>query len=185
MEVAQEPAPTYIVREARLTEVPLIRAMHRESWLATYPNDENGVSLDWVHARVDKWLDPDQLARSEEILGAAFSDSTQYYRIAEQDGIISGLVHGSTKPDGSKYLEGLYTLPESFGTGLGAQLFEGFNTWAEGAAVSLQVAAYNNRAIKFYEKQGFKIVPESNHLFAETIPCIVMNREQMKPKESK
>jgi ribosomal protein S18 acetylase RimI-like enzyme len=43
----------------------------------------------------------------------------------------------------------------------------------------LEVAADNKRAIAFYMKFGFAVVAESEHLFCEKIPVVVMQRDPL------
>jgi len=41
----------------------------------------------------------------------------------------------------------------------------------------LEVATYNHRAIRFYEKYGFVVVEGTEHLYRDKIPVIMMKRE--------
>ena len=70
------------------------------------------------------------------------------------DGKLMGLVVFSRPPEGRTEIEALHSLPESWGTGLGAAMLafalDGANTaglWAFGK---------NARARRFYEKHGFR-----------------------------
>ena len=177
MSIEHEPAPTYTTREPVVADVPEIRAVHAASWIAAYPNEAEGVSYEWVKERTDSWLLPETLARSAGYLEAIFTDQQQFYRLGTKDEKIVGFIHGSTKEDGSKYLEALYTSPETFGTGLGNQLFDEFDTWIGNEAASLEVTAYNDRAIRFYEKRGFKKLDGSEAMFADIMPTFIMVRE--------
>lgn len=170
-------AETYTLREATRRDMASIRPLHAESWLATYPNDEHDVPYDWVKARTDGWLTPKQLVRSAEYLQGILDDPNQFYRVAEQGNRVVGFVHAGTNEDQTKELEAIYTAPETFGSGLGAKLMKAALAWADDAPVTLEVATYNDRAIRFYEKFGFKEVEGTNKVFAERIPIFTMKRE--------
>jgi ribosomal protein S18 acetylase RimI-like enzyme len=79
-------------------------------------------------------------------------------------GFLSGeLREGSPafKPKTWAAIEDIYIAPEHRSLGIGRALFEECQKWAErkGAeGVSLQVAAGNTRARKFYEELGFREV---------------------------
>jgi ribosomal protein S18 acetylase RimI-like enzyme len=173
-----EPKLNVVVREATSAEEVIpARHMQAASWRATYPNEEAGVSEEWVNARTSAWLHPDRLKQSIEILDGIIKDPTQFYRIAEANGEVIGFIHLTTKEDSSKYLEALYTSPNTFGAGVGAKLMQAADEWIGGNTATLEVATYNQRARRFYEKHGFHEIPGSDHFYAETMPTIYMIRE--------
>ena len=170
-------ADTYTLREAVAEDMRYLRPMHGQSWLATYPSEEAGVSYEWVKLRTDKWREPEMMAQSIEILKNILNSPDHFYRLAETKDEIVGLVHVKVNEDLTKELEAIYTLPATFGTGLGQQLMDAALEYIGSTPTTLKVANYNNRAIRFYEKNGFKKVEGSEELYAETIPMITMKRE--------
>jgi ribosomal protein S18 acetylase RimI-like enzyme len=88
--------------------------------------------------------------------------------IAEQDGKVIGFLSGELregspafKPKTWAAIEDIYIAPDYRSLGIGHALFEACQKWAKkkGAdGVSLQVAAGNTRARKFYEELGFREV---------------------------
>jgi ribosomal protein S18 acetylase RimI-like enzyme len=173
----KEQVPQFIIRKGLPTDAVGARKMQAESWLATYPNQEAGVSNEWVKDVTDQWLTPENLERSQQILKAALDDSTAFYRLAENGEKIVGFVHAATNDDGTKELEAIYTSPETFGSGLGQQLMDVANEWIGDIDVTLKVAIYNERAIRFYEKNGFKVVEGTEELYKEMIPIVQMKRK--------
>lgn len=173
----KEQVPSYDIHEPRLEDVPSIRAMHRDSWLAAYPNDEYDVSYEWVKDWVDTWLLPEKLKESEEIVKGIIDDSTQFHRIATLGERIVGFIHILTNEDGTKELEAIYTHPDTFSTGLGSQLLQEADKWINGAETQLTVVVYNDRAIKFYEKHGFVKKEGSESVYADKLPTIRMIRK--------
>lgn len=49
--------------------------------------------------------------------------------------------------------------------------------WVGSADTTLTVASYNERAIRFYQKNGFEIVRDSEHTYAGTMPVVRMIRK--------
>lgn len=169
--------PHYTTRQATLADVEPVRRMQADSWRATYVNEAAGVSQAWVDDRTAGWLTPEALKTSREVIGKVLADDSQFYRVAERDGEIVGFVYASHQDDGTIELNAIYTAPDTFGTGLGQQLIDQAIAYADGAQMELKVASYNTRAIRFYEKNGFKIVPDSEVMFADKIPIVKMLRE--------
>lgn len=173
----KEPVPQYTIRKATVDDTVAIRHVQAASWLATYPNDEYGVSEEWVKAYTDSWLTPEKLEESKGYIERAISNPSGYYRVAEVDGEIIGFIHGSTNEDDTKELEAIYTRPDMFGKGLGPQLITLFIEWAGDSQSSLEAAVYNERALRFYRKYGFKEVAGTEYLYRDKIPVIKMVRE--------
>jgi ribosomal protein S18 acetylase RimI-like enzyme len=170
-----------VIRKATPDDAAPIRHMHAQSWRDTYPSEANGVTRQWVHEITAGWLTPEKLAESREFFVTLLADKKQFYRVAEQDGQIAGFIHGVQKDDGSGFLWGLYVGKSRHGTGLSQRLMRGLNEFFCSRAVdkvALDVAAYNARAIRFYEKHGFKIAPApgSEHLIFGTSPAIRMEK---------
>lgn len=165
--------PKYEIR--RSTEADLLgeRTMQQASWRATYPSPEHGVSQEWVEKELSWWLTEDGLERSREFLRGVYADDNQLRLVVYGDDKVKGFIHFSRKGDQTE-LKALYTDPATFGTGLGRQLFEGGLGWVGSSDLSLEVVSYNARAIRFYEKCGFEIVPGSNHLYKDKLPVVTM-----------
>lgn len=176
LSVEKESPKEYTLRKAVAEDMLALRPLQAASWMATYPSDENGVPYEWVKERTDKWTLPERMAESVGILQKVIDDPAQFYRLAEQNGEVVGFVHCLTNEDETKELEAIYTLPKTFGTGLGPQLMDIAMEWVGDTPTTLKVADYNNRAIRFYEKYGFKKVDGSEALYADKIPMIVMRR---------
>ena len=176
-----EPLANVTIREATIEDVVALRSMQQASWRATYPNEAEGVSKDWVYARTAEWLAPDRIAESTKRLERVLADPNAFYRVAELNGEVVGFVHASTSLDKSKYLEAIYTSPATFGRGIGTQLMDPVIEWAGESDFILEVVAYNARALKFYEKYGFSKIKGSDHLYADTMPTIFMKRTGVQP----
>jgi ribosomal protein S18 acetylase RimI-like enzyme len=173
----KESVPQFHIRKGLPEDSASARAMQAESWLATYPNEEAGVSYEWVKNLTDSWLTAEHLDQSRQIFTDAINDPSMFYRLAENNGKVVGFIHAATNDDGTKELEAIYTSPEAFGSGLGQRLMNVANEWIGGTDTTLKVATYNTRAIRFYEKNGFRAVEGTEELYKEMIPIITMKRE--------
>ena len=90
------------------------------------------------------------------------------------DGKLMGLLVFSRHPEGRTEIEALHSLPESWGTGLGAAMLafalEGANN------AGLWAFEKNTRARRFYEKHGFRFTGETR--VSEFDGAIVVRHER-------
>ena len=73
------------------------------------------------------------------------------------DGKLMGLLVCSEQPDGRAEIEAIHSLPESWGTGLGAAMLA---FALRGRSAGLWAFEENRRARRFYEKHGFAFTGE-------------------------
>lgn len=166
----------YELRSAELSDTKAIRTMHAQSWLDTYPNEEFGISKEWVKERVSHWITPEGLSESEEHLKGIFNNPEHLYRIATEGDNVIGFVH-AFNTEGEQELKALYVDKDHKGSGLAQKLMKEVNEWVDKTKpIKLGVATYNQRAINFYINQGFEKLPNSEHLFADKIPTLTMMR---------
>ncbi len=177
IDIERVAGPKATIREASFEDLLAIRKMHAKSWLAVYPNDEAGVSEEWVRGRVSNWITPEGIEKSKEHFKGIFGNPNHFYRIATVDNAVVGLVHVS-RDDAKQHLDALYIDESEYGSGLAQELMGMADDWLDTSLpTDLEVASYNKRAIRFYEKCGFTIVPNSEHLFADTMPVVDMIRK--------
>ncbi|MCL2037929.1 GNAT family N-acetyltransferase [Candidatus Saccharibacteria bacterium] len=173
--------PDATIRSAIPDDAEPIRRMQAQSWRETYPSPENGISREWVEKRTAEWFEPfdEKMAESRKMLESAIDDPKQFYRVAESNGQIIGIIHGVVREDNSGHLWAIYTDKSQHGSGLGQRLVAELDEFFDEnnvQRVDLEVASYNDRAINFYQKFGFEIVPGSEHFFAEIMPVVNMER---------
>lgn len=153
-------------------------AMHGQSWLDAYPNDEHGVSNEFIKEAVDKRASEEGLMIRRGYIEESYKNPDYYLRIAkDKQGRVVGFVDG--RKDEKSELTGLYIAKSEYGTGLAQQLCDGILKWfGNGEDIHLTVVTYNGRAQRFYEKIGFKIVAGSEHFHQGTvIPVVEMIRK--------
>lgn len=171
----KELKPACEIRKATPDDIVKLRTLHAAIWRETYPNEEHGVSEEWVREYTEKWLTPEKLQESVEVVSAILSDPNQFYLSAWSGEEPMGFIHVFTKEDGTKRLEGLYVDKSMRGTGLSHELMAQADEFIGDSEVDLEVASYNDRAIRFYEKHGFEINCDGG-LFKGKIPCTIMVR---------
>jgi len=166
-----------VIRETSLDDVIEMRKMQAQSWLDTYPNEESGVSHEWVKEVTDLWLIPEALENSLVFIGRIIDSPDNYHCVAIDNGKVVGCSHVSNI-DGQQVLQAIYVDKDQHGKGVAKKLMDQSMSWLDNTKpIELEVADYNDRAIAFYRKYGFEIEPGSEHKFNETIPTINMIRK--------
>lgn len=170
--------PAYTIERPQVEDALELATMHNQSWLDTYPNDEHGVSLEYINEIIAPRLSTGGLDRRRSNIERSKNDPTYFFRIARNEsGSIVGFVDGFLENDRYE-LAGLYTDQNTHGTGLAMQLWDSYKEWADTSKVIwLTVATYNDRAKAFYNKIGFKELPESVRFYKGThIPVVDMEK---------
>lgn len=122
------------IRKAQPEDAAELAAIHKITWLATYPNKEYGISKDDI------------------------ADDSVLHLVAKVGGKIVGHSKTENKNYGPNELKSIYVLPEYHGKGVAIILAEHSLRWlGDLKDVSVRVAKYNLKAISFYKKLGFKI----------------------------
>lgn len=123
------------------------------TWLATYPNEEFGITVDDVEDRFKdrKW--EEALAKRKKYISDPPIGDTML--LAKDVQRIVGLCRVIRHEDKNE-LAAIYVLPEYQGTGVGKLLWQQAKKCFDSERNTIvQVATYNKNAIRFYEKIGF------------------------------
>jgi ribosomal protein S18 acetylase RimI-like enzyme len=129
--------------------------MIRATWLATYPNESIGITIDDINIFTQALLSKEKIAFLARNLDERTAEAGTYQRVAMKQGKIVGEIYGKENEDFVQ-LHSLYVLPEEQGQGIGRMLMKEFLEWANhDKRIQLLVAEYNLQAIRFYESQGF------------------------------
>ncbi len=169
--------PHPVIETPSLDDVEGYRRVQARGWLDAYPNEDAGVPLEWVEQETSSWLTPEALKSSRERVQSILDDpQRRFLYVAKVEGKPVGMVH-TTAVDGNQRLEAVYVDKEFHGTGLAQELFDtAMAHLSPDLPVTLEVIAYNERAQRFYKKNGFEIVPGSEHFYKGIMPSIVMVR---------
>lgn len=168
------------IREATAEDYEGIKAVQKATWLATYPNEEYGISLKEVEAQVNR---PPRRP-IEEARKAIAGDENGHYWVATENDEIVGFCSALRK-DGKNRVGAIYIFPDYQGKGIGKQLMvEAFRWLGNDKDIFVGVASYNEQAIKFYESFGFVSTGETGTSpgaklpFGSVIPEIEMVRKE-------
>lgn len=184
-----------VVDVPRDTDVSAIGRMQLLSWHQTYPSAEHGIDEQWIDEQMTSRTSPAADGFRRGLLAAqrANPDGT-LYRVARDGTEVVGFVlasrsasissnagaagrgGGSDEPGiDDATLEALYVLSDHQGTGLADRLMAAVLQWLGGQAMQLEVASYNARAIRFYQRHGFHLTGETA-IFRGRIPIVAMRR---------
>ena len=148
------------IRVAGPDDAAAIRSVQAETWLATYPNSALGIT----RAGLRRFLEGEDGERIAERIARTRIRLERH--AAEPAGgcdfvaVLAGEIVGFTAPfvesAGRRRVGALYVLPPVQGSGLGHRLLARNLDWhGEDQDVYLTVAAYNERAKRFYARNGF------------------------------
>jgi RimJ/RimL family protein N-acetyltransferase len=157
-----------------------LREMQLQSWLDTYPNDEHGVTTQWIKKYFAPRLTDAGIKDFEKMLATEQNNPNVIILTArDSDGMIVGYLLGNIDDDDKKYhLSVLYTDKKTHGSGLGSELMQRFLDWSDlTQSTYLDVVVYNKRAMRFYEKWGYRKIPHSEYMENDILPSIKMVRK--------
>lgn len=143
-----------IIEPATPEDVKGMQEVFYKTWLATYPNEEVGITVDDIE---DKFKD----AFTEEILIRRAEQITHLPQghalfFAKDGDTVVGLCR-VIKSETENRLQAIYILPEYQGRGIGTLLWnEAKKVFDENKDIVVAVAEYNQNAINFYTKLGFE-----------------------------
>lgn len=172
-------AKNWTIRETRKSDAQALFALMLVGWLDTYINEEAGVSQEFVLETSIGRLRYDFFEKECRFYYLENSIDNMHFVAEDINGVIVGFIH-SRREDGKQVLEGLYTYKEFHGSGLAQDLVGKFLDW-ENKSLDSEVGTveYNRRAIRFYEKVGFRDNGVRYNLF-DVIPCIDMVKKNVK-----
>lgn len=131
-------------------DIPLVRTLADQIWRACYREMLSAEQIDYMLA----WM------YSEEAIRRDLREGVRYEiisRAGEPVGYVAFGPHG----DGAEWkLHKLYVLPEHHGAGIGQRAIEHVCTEVAGKGarrLSLNVNKQNHRALRAYERAGFRI----------------------------
>ena len=141
------------IRDASPDDAEAINTVLYEAWLATYPNEEAGVTIEDIEDSYKDRFSDERLKKSRERLTNLPENERRLVAVSG-DRVIG--VARVIREEGNGKLQTLYVLPEYQGKGVGTALWEeGKRFFDPGQDIYLEVADYNENAINFYKRLGF------------------------------
>ncbi len=172
----------YHIEPAGMDDIVGIGEAHLQSWLETYPNDEYGVTEDWIREEF-AFLTKEGVGEKGEPNGIEFrkriieelDERSLYEVVKDEKGKVQGFLHAHRTPTRAS-LNAIYLTRELKGKGVAQKLVEHLLDFAGELPIELEVIAYNERAIKFYEKYGFVRGEIEEGWFHGKMPVLKMKR---------
>ncbi|MEV0573383.1 MULTISPECIES: GNAT family N-acetyltransferase [unclassified Streptomyces] len=165
---------THLLTAPRPDDSAALGPLQLRVWLQTYSDRAAGIDEAWIRRQRGSAATAQGVARWREFIeAAARRPDLMFCRVAREGTEIVGFVCG--RRDGVVTLGPMYLLDEAQGHGLGGRMMEAFLTWAGDAAVHLWVTEFNTRAVRFYERHGFRTTGE-RELWRGRLPNVRMTR---------
>ncbi|MEI6042703.1 MAG: GNAT family N-acetyltransferase [bacterium] len=137
------------IQKATPVDVLGIGEVFYKTWLATYPNEEIGITTEDVEFRFKDRKNRD---------GSKFAnipDNELFLVAKEGDGVVG--VCDLIKHHEKNELKAIYILPEYQGRGIGKKFWnEALKFFDLKKDTIVNVVTYNNNAIEFYKRLGFE-----------------------------
>ncbi len=143
------------IRRSIPNDVYGIRDVQRETWLKTYPNKKEGITVEDIIEKFKVDRIPEGKKKIEEKKKKYYKDRNTGAWVAEDEGKIIGFCT-AIKEGRHNRIGAIYILPAYQGKGLGKRLIEKAFSWlGDKKDILINVARYNKQAISFYKKFGF------------------------------
>lgn len=139
---------------ARPDYVRAINDLMRESWIATYPNEEYGISIEDILPAFE--MTEEEEKRRKECFVS--NPPGPGYWVVRNENEVCGYIRVKILDDGRGKISGLYVHPKYFGKGVAQILMETALDFVQNCdEFYVECTAHNDRATRFYEKYGFKV----------------------------
>ena len=168
---------THVIDVPRVDEAAALGSLVLRVWLQTYPNEEAGIDAAWIHEHRGSSARAEGVTQWREFIEAAEQrPDLLFCRVARGEMGIVGFLCG--RRDEVVTLGPMYLLDDVQDQGIGGRMMSEFLAWAGSAGMRLWVTEYNERAIRFYQRYGFKITGE-RELWRGRLPNLRMVRDAM------
>ena len=144
------------IRQATITDIPLIRALATEIFPHTYRHILSPEQIDYMM----EWMYSEESLRTQMSTGHAFF-------IPEEEGTPIGYLSVQTEDTDHYHLQKIYLLPTCQGKGHGKQVFQFAIDYVHSVhpspcTMQLNVNRYNTSALQFYQRMGMYKVNEGD-----------------------
>lgn len=166
---------TYVIESACPDDSAGVGPLLLRAWLQTCPNPEMGIDEHWIREHRGSLATADGITRWREFIEAANRQPELLFcRVVRFETEIVGVLCGRRSEVVT--LGPMYLLKHVQGHGLGARMMTEFLTWAGAAPICLWVTDYNDSAVRFYQRHGFKFTGE-RELWRGRLPNLRMTRD--------
>ncbi|MDP2874368.1 MAG: GNAT family N-acetyltransferase [bacterium] len=173
------------IRDSVPNDVYGIREVQRKTWFETYPNEEEGITIEDVASKFDADKTQEGQRKIEE-KKARYTDKNRHTWVATAGEEIVGFC-AAEKGEKNNRLSAVYVLPTFQGRGIGKMLIAKVFAWlGNDKAILVNVARYNQKAIGFYQKFGFMKTGKTLTDESGKLPTgkVILETELIKPVAS-
>jgi len=150
--------PHTAIERAVPNDAEVICSIRDAAWIDALPNKELGITVEDVriNARgLNSEFVPRRIAWFEQRI--AVNDENWVAYVGKIDNDVRGFVVASRDENGRRLVNSIYVEPGFQGKGLGRKLMDKALGWlGSEEGIYLEVASYNDAAIRFYERFGFE-----------------------------
>ncbi|MGW2108325.1 GNAT family N-acetyltransferase [Streptomyces sp. NPDC001948] len=166
---------THVIEVPHADDAAFLGPLQLRIWLQTYPNEAAGIDDTWIREHRGASATAEGIAQWREFIEAAKQrPDLLFCRVARSETEIVGFLCG--RRDEVVTLGPMYLLNEAQGKGVGGRMMREFLTWAGNSPMRLWVTEYNERAVRFYERYGFKSTGE-REIWRGKLPNVRMTRD--------
>lgn len=142
-----------IIQKSAENDVRGIQQLLYETWRATYPNVEAGITVADIEERFRNRFSEEAIQkRVNDILDPS---DNKLFLVAKDGDALVGLCR-LVKSEAYNELLAIYVLPQCHRMGIGTKLWKKAQEYfGRDKDIIVQVATYNEQAINFYQKLGF------------------------------
>lgn len=142
-----------IIQKPKEEDVKNIQQVFYETWMATYPNEEVGITIADIEERFKNRFS--EVALQKRLNDIANKSDNQLFLVAKEDDAVIGVCK-LVKTEKYNDLMAIYVLPNYQRNGVGLMFWEKAEEYfGSEKDIIVQVATYNSKAINFYQKLGF------------------------------
>lgn len=125
-----------------------------QAWLEAYPNEQLRITKEDIETTYKPYFTDEKLRERQERLAHPLAHKKML--VAKDGNEVVGLTQLVLKDDVNQ-LQSMYILPTYYRRGIATRLWEEVKKFRDASKDTIvEVATYNQRAISFYEKLGFK-----------------------------
>jgi ribosomal protein S18 acetylase RimI-like enzyme len=160
---------THYIRTASERDLPTVQKLLGICWHATY---DDIYSSERVSAITADWH---SLSSLNDQLAKPYSE----FIVAERSDGLAAMAYASQSDPAFVMLHQLYVLPGAQGQGLGREMLAEIEAaFPDAKAIRLEVEAANEKAVRFYERQGFETVSRTENCAREEsgIAALIMQK---------
>ncbi len=142
------------IRKATPDDVLGLHHVYFVTWLDTYPNQEFNITKEDIIFKYESRLTPEKIAERKEKISQI--GDNEVLLVAEKEGEVIAVCN-AIQSDTHNEIRSIYVMPAYQGLGLGWALWtEAKKIFNNKKETFVNVVSYNEKAINFYKKVGFK-----------------------------